>query len=157
MNLETRMRRLEWANRVLWVGILCLSFYGFRERAMPTAAKTEKLVRTERVEIVDPQGRTALVVGLDDQNATGLYINDPDGSMRVALAHDANGSALFLRDADGVVRVGVAQFSHGGGGVALHGPASQGAAVLYFKEKGTLTFYDPAGEQILRLPQEASE
>ena len=156
MSIEQRMRRLEWANRLLWVGILCLSLYGFRQRAVP-AAKTERLVRTERIEIVDSQGRTAIVLGFDDQNAAGVYINDADGSMRVALAHDAGGSALFLRDADGVIRVGVAQFAHGGGGVALHGPASQGAAVLYFKEKGTLTFYDPAGEQILRLPEEDSE
>ncbi len=30
-------------------------------------------------------------------------------------------------------RVGVAQFAHGGGGVALYGPDSKVAAVLYLK------------------------
>lgn len=77
--------------------------------------------------------------------------------MRVALAHDAEGSALFIRDAAGVIRVGVAQFAHGGGGVALHGPNSKGAAVLYFQESGSLTFYDPEGNPTLRVPEKTSE
>jgi len=59
---------------------------------------------------------------------------------------------LYVRDASDQVRIGVAQFAHGGGGVALHGAAAKGAAVLYFKEQGSLTFYDSEGNVIARSP-----
>ena len=78
-------------------------------------------------------------------------------ALTLALAHDPGGSALFIRDSEGVIRVGVAQFAHGGGGVALHGPGSKGAAVLYFQEAGSLTFYDPDGNPTMRLPEAEAE
>ena len=157
MEIERRVKRLEWWNRILMVGVTGLLGYGFTGDFIQARSKEEKLIRAQRLEILDDRGEPAIVLGFDDQDAGGLFINDPRGAMRVALAHDASGSALFIRDAEGVVRVGVAQFSHGGGGVALHGPASQGAAVLYFKEKGSLTFYDLDGEPLLRLPEEGTE
>ena len=92
-----------------------------------------------------------------EQGAAGLFINDPGGSVRLALAHDSQGSALFIRDAEGVIRVGIAQFAHGGGGVALHGPGSRGAAVLYLEEAGSLTFYDPEGQPVFKIPEQASQ
>lgn len=59
---------------------------------------------------------------------------------------------LFLQDSARTIRVGLAQFAHGGGGLALHGPDARGAAVLYFKERGTLTFYGESGQRLLQLP-----
>ena len=157
MELEKRVKRLEWWNRILVLGVVSMLAYGFTTQVVPAKSRTEKVVRTERLEIMGKQGEPAAILGFDDDGAAGLFINDPGGSMRVALAHDADGSALFIRDADGVIRVGVAQFAHGGGGVALHGPNSQGAAVLYFKESGSLTFFDPLGNPTLRLPEEPAE
>lgn len=157
MDLERRLRRLEWWNRALMLGGVALLVYGGTTHTVPAKAKTEKLVRAERVEIVDSQGQSVAVLGVDEQGSAGLFLNDPGGGVRVALAHDANGSALFLRDNEGVIRVGVAQFAHGGGGVALHGPGSRGAAVLYYKDGGSLTFYDPEGEPTLRFPGEEPE
>ena len=49
-------------------------------------------------------------------------------------------------------RVGVAQFSHGGGGFALHGPGTRGAAVLYLRGDGSLTQYDTTGVVTARWP-----
>ncbi len=63
-------------------------------------------------------------------------------------------TGLFLRDAEGTVRLGAAQFAHGGGGCALHGEESKGAAVLYQKGgKGSLSFYDEAGGVTHRVPK----
>lgn len=157
MDLERRVKKLEWWNRLLTLSVVSLLTYGFTTQVVPAKSRPEKVVRAERLEIIGQGGEPAAVLGFDDDGAAGLFINDPDGSMRVALAHDADGSALFLRDAQGVIRVGVAQFAHGGGGVALHGPGSQGAAVLYFKESGSLTFYDPEGNPTLRVPEKTSE
>ena len=157
MDLERRLRRLEWWNRALVLGGVAFLAYGGTTQVVPAKAKTEKLVRAERVEIMDSQGQPVAVLGIDEQGSAGLFLNGPGGGVRVALAHDANGSALFLRDNEGLIRVGVAQFADGGGGVALHGPGSRGAAVLYYKDRGSLTFYDLEGEPTLRVPEEESE
>lgn len=157
MDLEERVRNLEWWNRLLVLSVVSLVAYGFTTRVVPAKAKAEKVVRTERLEIVGAGPEPVAILGLDDDGAAGLFINDPQGSMRVALAHDPDGSALFIRDAQGVIRVGVAQFAHGGGGVALHGPDSKGAAVLYFKEAGSLTFFDTEGNKTLHMPERESE
>jgi hypothetical protein len=157
MDLETRVRRLEWWNRLLLISVISLLAYGFTSQYSVAKAKVEKVLRAERLEIMGQQGEPAAVLGFDDAGSAGLFINDPGGSVRVALAHDSDGSALFIRDAKGVIRVGVAQFSHGGGGVALHGPDSKGAAVLYFKETGSLTFFDTEGNPTSRVPEASAE
>lgn len=157
MDVEERVKRLEWWNRLLVLGMASLLAYGFSTQVVPARGKIEKIVRAERLEIMGPQGEPAAILGFDDEGAAGLFINDPGGSMRVALAHDPSGSALFIRDAEGVIRVGVAQFAHGGGGVALHGPGSRGAAVLYLKDSGSLTFYDLEGNPTLSVPEKVPE
>ncbi len=154
MDLERRLRKLEWWNRFLILTLISGVALGFTSRVMPAKVKTEKVIRTERLEIVGRRDAPAVVVGWDEQGSAGLFVNDPGGTVRLALAHDSNGSALFIRDSKGTVRVGVAQFAHGGGGVALHGPDSKGAAVLYLKESGSLTFYDPDGEVTLQMPEQ---
>jgi len=80
---------------------------------------------------------------------------DESGQDRLSLNHDAGGTALFIRDEGGVIRLGAAHFAHGGGGFALHGPDSRGAAVLYYDESGSLSFFDPEGNITLRLPEES--
>jgi hypothetical protein len=157
MDLEKRLKRLEWWNRLLVLGVASLLAYGFTTQVVPARVKTEKVIRAERLEIMGQRGEPAAILGFDDEGAAGLFINDPGGSMRLALAHDPNGSALFIRDAEGVIRVGVAQFAHGGGGVALHGPGSRGAAVLYLKDSGSLTFYDLEGNPTLSVPEKVQE
>ena len=68
--------------------------------------------------------------------------------------HDETQAAMYLLDEAGAIRVGAAQYAHGGGGFALHGDESKGAAVLYMKDrKGTLTFYDDGGGVRARLPE----
>jgi len=157
MDVEERVKRLEWWNRLLVLGMASLLAYGFTTQVVPAKGKIEKIVRAERLEIMGQHGEPAAILGFDDEGAAGLFINDPGGSMRVALAHDSSGSALFIRDAEGVIRVGVAQFAHGGGGVALHGPGSRGAAVLYLKDSGSLTFYDLEGNPTLSVPEKVPE
>ena len=157
MNFEQRIRRLEWWNRLLLLGLASLVVYGFGGRVVPAKTKTEKVLRAERLEIVDSAGNEAVVLGLDDQGSAGLFVKDGAGTVRLAAAHDPQGTALFISDSSGVIRVGVAQFAHGGGGVALHGPDSKGAAVLYFKEAGSLTFFDPEGNPTFKAPEEEPE
>ena len=64
-----------------------------------------------------------------------------------------NADAIITKRFDLVSDAGVARFAHGGGGVALHGAESRGAAVLFLKDgAGSLTFYDESGETRQRVP-----
>lgn len=75
----------------------------------------------------------------------GLYLKDRNGVNRASLFHADDGTGLYIMDEGGVTRIGIAQFAHGGGGVALHGPESKGATVLYYKNDGSLRFFDAQG------------
>lgn len=108
-------------------------------------------IRARSFALVDADGRAYAELKMTDEGP-GLYLLDSGGVARVSLVHSQEETALYLRDADDQVRIGVAQFAHGGGGVALHGAAAKGAAVLYFKEGGSLTFYDSEGNVIERSP-----
>lgn len=88
----------------------------------------------------------------DVLQAKRFQLVDEEGKVRMDLRHDSTETGLFVLDAVGDTRVGIAQFAHGGGGVALHGPSTRGAAVLYLKERGSLTLYDTTGAVTARFP-----
>jgi len=92
---------------------------------------------------------------VDVIQAARIQLVDEEGRVWIDLRHDSTETGIFVLDAAGDTRVGIAQFAHGGGGVALHGPATRGAAVLYLKERGTLTMYDTTGAITARFPATA--
>lgn len=127
--LADRVDRLERTNRFLMATValgLALVVMSFTTRS----AEIHDLIQARRIQLVDVAGRT-----------------------RMDLTHDSLGTRLYIHDDAGEVRVGVAQFSHGGGGFALHGPGGHGAAVLYLKGDGSLSFYDSAGTVTARFPE----
>ncbi|GMV07977.1 MAG: hypothetical protein AMXMBFR53_42520 [Gemmatimonadota bacterium] len=146
MTLERRVARLERRSRVLTVALL-LVLGG----AVAWRPQTQDVVRAHRVEVVDAQGRVRAVLDAREEGPS-LRLMDASGVARASLADDAEGTALYLRDGEGTTRVGVAQFAHGGGGFALHGPEARGAAVLYLKGEGSLTFYGAEGGVAARFP-----
>lgn len=153
MTPEARIERLERNQRVL-VGVLLMALLALTLASMPGQGAPPETVRCSGVEIVNSDGDVLARLGTDDRGAVGLFVNDGDGRVRVSVTHDDEQSALFIRDDKGDTRVGVAQFSHGGGGVALHGPDAKGAAVLYYKGSGSLSFYDVDGTASYSLPRD---
>lgn len=129
--LEQRMRRLETTNRLLGAG-LALSLLLMLGASFAPRSPSSDVVRAKRLQVIDETGR-----------------------VRIDLRHDSTETGLFVLDEAGDPRVGAAQFAHGGGGVALHGPGLKGAAVLYFKGAGALTFYDSSGVVTARFPDPA--
>ncbi len=132
LELDRRLARLEGRVRhlgVLSLGLAVLAIVGFARGTDPTP----DLLQARRVQVVD---------------ANGL--------VRIDLWHDSTGTGMFIKDTTGQARVGAAQFSHGGGGYALHGPAGKGGAVLYLKGRGTLTMFDSAGTVTARFPEPAA-
>lgn len=126
--IEYRVLRLERANRLLGAG-LALSLVVCLGAFLSPRAQSPDILRARRLQVIDDQGR-----------------------VRIDLRHDSTETGLFVLDEVGEPRVGAAQFAHGGGGFALHGPGLKGAAVLYLKGEGSLTFFDSAGAVTSRIP-----
>lgn len=125
---QDQLRRLARSQRILAGAVVFLAAGLLAAWTRPP--QETDLVRARRIQLVDTSGR-----------------------IRMELRHDTVETGLFIIDDAGDTRIGVAQFAHGGGGVALHGPRARGAAVLYLKGDGHLTFYDSTGAVVARLPQ----
>jgi len=145
--LESRLKRAE--RRIILLGLaLAVALAGIAYMLNRPAG----VLQATSVELLDANGHAVAVLGEMD-GRTGLFLLDEKSVPRVSLFHAEDADALYIDDGEGATRIGVAQFSHGGGGLALHGPGSLGAAVLYYKEKGSLRFFDRDG----RVVREISE
>lgn len=156
--LESANRGLRFANSVthILVAVLVTTAFGLGAHGGGDAA-APKAIDATAFRLVDAEGRAlASLHGSDDGPRFELY--DESGVSRASLEHGPEGTALYLRDDSGTTRIGVAQFPHGGGGFAIHGEKSEGAAVLYMSDgRGRLTFYAADGrvtEQIAPPTQE---
>ena len=136
---DSRIARLELLNKVLILAVgVCLVL-------MVAGNMTQtKSLRAQSFQLISGDGTVHAELATRNGNP-GLFIKDESGIDRVAVFHEPDGSGIHVMDSDGVTRIGIVQFSHGGGGVALHGPESKGAAVLYLKEEGSLRFFDTEG------------
>jgi len=142
-HVEVRLRRQRFAIALGATFLLASAFRG-DTRLGP--------LRTTELQLIDAAGqRLAQLAPVAGGAALTLY--DSAGRARLRLFHDTAQTALFLHDTTQTIRVGLAQFNHGGGGLALHGPHSRGAAVLYFKSRGTLTFYGDSGQHLYQVPE----
>ncbi len=147
--LDARVVRLERTVR----GLLLLIVAGLAFVVL-SAASGPNVLSAGAFQLVDEEGAVLGEFAIAD-GLPVLHLKDESGVDRVSLFHNSEGSGLYVADADSVTRIGVAQFAHGGGGVALHGPESKGAAVLYLKGAGSLRFFDSEGtvtNQVLAEP-----
>ena len=144
-----KIARLERTNRIL-MSVFAVSLLLF----LIAAASEPTTVRATAFQLLDEDGAVRAELVTRD-GSPGLYLKDKSGLDRVAVFDGPDGSGVYVMDAEGVTRIGLAQFAHGGGGLALHGPQSEGAAVLYFKQAGSLRFFDKDGQvtnQVLAAP-----
>lgn len=122
---QVRLEMLERQNR--WLTIIA----GATIVTMLIAATAgPAVVRATSIQLIDENDKVRAELSSKD-SVVGLYIMDSDGNDRLRVTHDADGTGLFINDDAGTTRIGGAQFAHGGGGIALHGAESKGAAVLY--------------------------
>ena len=150
--LDARIARLERMNRVL-IATVVLVFTGV---ILVGAGKAPGKVTASAFELVDTDGRVRATLTMTDDGPL-LALRDETGRDRLSLSHESDGTGLFVADATGTTRIGVAQFAHGGGGVALHGPDSKGAAVLYLKGEGSLRFFDAEGNVTAQVSPPAAK
>jgi hypothetical protein len=148
---DTRLTALERRIKFLYLALFAL--VGLFVFVASTTEKAAETIRCGKLEVVDSDGNLVAMVGVDNDGSRGLFVYDSSERVRLASIYDQSQTAWYALDSSGTIRVGVAQYAHGGGGVALHGPDGKGAAVLYYKAKGTLTFYDTDGKVIAQEPE----
>lgn len=143
--LEIRLRRAE-----RWIILLGLALAVALAAIVFLHHRPMGALRATTVELLDANGNPVAVLGAMD-GRTGLFLLDEELVPRVSLFHAKDADGLYIDDGEGATRIGVAQFAHGGGGLALHGPGSLGATVLYYKEKGSLRFFDRDGNVVREI------
>lgn len=149
--LATRIERLEKHNRRLIALVAGLIFFGLLGAAARPDVEAARAFR-----LIDASGNVRAELAERD-GAVGLFVFDTQGGERLRAIHDEDSTGLYIADDAGTTRLGAVQFAHGGGGFALHGADSKGAAVLYLKERGSLRFLDEAGNvtnQVLGTPSD---
>lgn len=145
-----RMWRLERSNWVLVsLFILLVAFWAIGMGTRPE--RNAETIQATAFQLVNSEGEIIAELTQKD-GGPGLFLKDPEGKDRVGVLLTDEQGGFFVYDKAGDSRLGAALFSHGGAGFALHGPNMKGAAVLYYKSDGTLTFYGAEGDIVLRLP-----
>ena len=148
---EHRIRRLEIWNRIMI--LLLLGFVILFTKQGCVNDRSGDIIRCQKLEVVDKNGNLLAMVGVDPDGSRGLFVYDEQQRMRVLTIHDSTQSAFYALDEAGAIRVGLAQYAHGGGGLALHGSESKGGTVIYYKNGGSIRFYDRKGNTTLRIPE----
>ena len=109
-------------------------------------------LEVRQLDLVGPDGAVRASLRIDEVGDPVFELLDSDGNPRLQMAQAADSDRIYILDAEGTTRIGIAQFAHGGGGFALHGPESKGAAVLYLKDKGSLRIFDKSGDVTSEFP-----
>ncbi len=141
-HFERRLEQLERRNRHLTGALVAIGALAVLAGA---ASRSGEVLRAEKIEMVDGEGKVRAELAIDADGSAGLFLRDREGRVRGCAIHDDARTGFFALDTAGQVRVGAAQFAHGGGGFALHGPEGKGSAVLYHAGKGSLTLYGADG------------
>jgi hypothetical protein len=143
---ERRIARLERRNRIYQALLLAAAAIG-----LMAVTTNDGTLRARSFELVSEDGSIRASLGLHEGNPV-FMLNDENGVERLKLFYEPDATGIYVLDEESTPRIGIAQFSHGGGGVALHGPQSKGAAVLYLRETGSLRFFDTDGEVTTQVP-----
>lgn len=145
-SFASTIARLELQNRLLVVLLIVFAAIG-----LTAMMHNDKVVRAHAFELVTADGALRAALRFEEGNPV-FTLNDTAGVERLKLFYEPDATGIYVLDEESTPRIGIAQFSHGGGGVALHGPQSKGAAVLYLKGEGSLRFFDVDGKVSMQVP-----
>ncbi|MGI9517808.1 MAG: hypothetical protein ACR2NP_12225 [Pirellulaceae bacterium] len=145
-----RLSRELWFHRVALAGMVLCG--GIMLLTAAQESTSDEPVTGKSFQLIDDAGGLRAELKTQDGHPA-LYMYDANSKQRVALWTDDNATALHLKDGDETTRVGAALFAQGGG-FALHGPESRGAAVMTFMDgQREIRFYDDEGDVTERFPE----
>ena len=150
MNLESRLLRLEWANRRL-LGLWGVTIAGL---ALFGAQSASDVVRARRFELVDARGVPLATLAPARGDLGGeLVVRDRDGERRASLSAEPSAASLNLQGGRPDDPSGTAALRADGNGAALGlvgSKASVSAAVR--KDRPRLSTTDAQGRETFAAP-----
>jgi hypothetical protein len=147
MTIEQRMERLERQNRHLrWMvgGMLGLAVTGLVLGAAASSGGDEipNVLRAHRVEVITPDGKPAVVLGMTTNDAGTVSTMDSKGNKLVTLGVTTNGEGTVTTQNDkGKDLVRVAATTSGEGVVITHNGRSDKLIELGVTTKGEPKIY----------------
>jgi len=110
MTIEERLEALERGlsaakrrNKYLLIGLVLLAVaWAFTSATGTVQAQAgDKIIRAEKFELVDPQGRVRALLSVSDEIGPELGLFDENGKLRAGLIVSDKGPALDLLDENG--------------------------------------------------------
>lgn len=133
------------------VGVIIAACAGIPAEAAPDKGGVHKVVRAERFEVVDQNGKARVTLGAD-KDGSGLTLWDEKGTPHASLAATKNGSGLVLHDEKGNVRAVLSAFWTGPGLALADENGKLCAGLRADKDDQGLALHDEKGNllQLLR-------
>lgn len=130
----------------LFAGMVAMTLVGARSR-------TQKLVRAERIEIVDTQGDTRIELQVSENGDVEINMTGPQGSVGLGVGSQGTGMAVLL---DQVPRVTIGTDPMGNAGLVLYSPSVQPLITLNVSAMGepTVRVVDSSGMPLLNIPEQ---
>ena len=151
--LEARVARLERTNRRLFLALgvgAALLATGFQ--------KTQDVLRTRRIEVVDERGvPLAILASARDNGGGELTLRDADGERRVNLAAERGGASLRLQGGKADDPAGTAALRADATGAALGLVGSRAAiSAAVRKDRPRIATTDGVGKETFVAPWKSS-
>ena len=108
MDIETRLRRLERTNRVLWAMLLlavCIASTGYAVAAGRGKNLKVDSVTTHALYVTNPYGKHGVTITTGDTGYATIGMTNPDGGGVLSLQSDPAGNATLCVAFHGVCRV----------------------------------------------------
>lgn len=114
MDIEKRLRRLEWTNRVLFALVL-IAVAGATTGYVKAARSPGKIVAdsvvTRSLKVVNPYGKQGVEIAVGDDGMVGLDFTDTSGRQTLGLLSDPAGSPTICLDDQHTCRVAIGYVS----------------------------------------------
>ena len=122
------------------------------------AEPTDKVLTAQELRIVDPQGKTRILLSHSVDGAPGLRLFDADGTIRASVNLREGQAALALCDKAGKPRATYGFTAAGRAVLGLRDENGKARAVLRIAQDGTpsLELSDAAGKAIWEAPPAAA-
>lgn len=130
----------------LFAGMVATTLVGAKTR-------TQKLVRAERIELVDAYERTRIVFQVQENGDVGINMTGPQGSVSLGVGNQGTGMAVLVGEA---VRVTLGADPMGNAGLSLYSPSVQPLVSLGVSAMGdpTVSVVDSSGTPLLTVPEQ---
>ncbi len=159
MTIEARLETLErelvssrQCIRRLWAGIALaiVSCVGIGA-TKPESQETAKLIRAERFELVDTNGRTRVVTAVID-NVSGMTLYSEKGQKTASLIQGKDGSVLAMSDENNKMRVGLSSNKAGTVLGLFDENGKMRVQMGIGKDGAGMMLHDESGKAIWRAP-----